>query len=51
MRATKEAVTFDFGDGPIPAHQLANGAWVADSAAVSDRALDLLDRLIALGAP
>ena len=38
MRATKEAVTFDFGDGPIPAHQLANGAWVADSAAVSDRA-------------
>jgi len=34
-----EKTTFDFGFGPVPAHQHANGGgWVADSARVADTA-------------
>jgi len=40
---TKEGVnemtTFDFGSGPVPAHQHPNGGgWVADTATVSETA-------------
>ena len=32
-------LTFDFGDGPVPAHRHVNGGgWVADTAAVSGNA-------------
>ena len=31
--------TFDFGKGPVPAHQHSNGGgWVADTATVSETA-------------
>ena len=34
-----EMTQFDFGDGPVPAHQHPNGGgWVADTAYVSDTA-------------
>jgi len=34
-----EMTTFDFGAGPVPAHQHPNGGgWVADTASVSETA-------------